>query len=139
MGTPLCATEIEVGQSPRLLWQGAIHVVHVGMYGRMDRPMTLWLRLYVVGEGEMHSEAAADYIAGFSRQMGVGDATVEFRSDPWFINEIWSTWFPLFEEHRGNVPSEKEFNATKTLDCTMVVTGKGPMNECSWKGSAGLP
>ena len=115
-------------------------IIHVGMSGKMRNPRTLWLQLYVAGDGNITSTGGAKYIADFSRRMGVGDASVEFRSDPWFISEIWRTWFPLFEERRGIPPTEQEFNASKTLRCFIVSRPDGTMtNECSWKNSARLP
>jgi hypothetical protein len=130
------------GANPRTVVIGGFkgNIVHVGMHGRMDFPMTLWLYLYVVGEGEISSNAGADYIALLSRQMGVRDATVQFRSDPWFISEIWRPWFPLFEQHRGIPPKKQEFDASKTLNCSVVWRPNGRRtNECSWKDVARLP
>jgi hypothetical protein len=127
------------GATPRPITIGSFNgtIAHVGMSGRMPTP---WLELYVVGTGIISSDAGAAFIAKFSHEMGVMDSTVELRSDPWFMNEIWRTWFPLFEEHRGNPPSEREFNATKTLNCVVVLTVSGKTtNECSWKGTAHLP
>jgi hypothetical protein len=127
------------GSDPRSVVIGGFKgkIVHAGMSGRMPMP---WLELYVVGTGALDSKAGAEYVADFSRQMGVNDSTIEFRSDPWFINEIWRTWLPLFEEHRGSPPSEEAFAATKTLDCFVVLTVQGKVtNECSWHGSETLP
>jgi len=128
------------GANPRPIAIGGFRgqIVHVGMEGRIQGPI-LWLRLYVVGNGEIRSEAGADYIAGFSRQMGVRYSTVEFRSDPWFINEIWRPWFPLFEENRGVPPNEQQFSATKTVSCKVFSRLDSTTNECSWKGVASLP
>jgi hypothetical protein len=126
------------GSNPRpiLLDNFKGRIVHLGMQGRMPKP---WLMLYVVGTGTMNAKTGADYIAAFNRQMGAQDSTVEFRSDPWFF-ESWSTWFPLFEEHRGDPPSETDFNATKTLRCNVLLkSAKGPLNYCGWKGSIRLP
>lgn len=130
------------GDNPRPFVIGGFkgHIVHIGMQGRMDRPLTVSLMLYVAGEGELSSDAGSEYIANFTRLMGVRYSTVEFRSDPWFINEIWSTWFPLFEQNRGIPPTEQEFNTTKTLKCYIVSRPDGTTtNECSWKGTARLP
>jgi hypothetical protein len=89
------------------------------MEGLMPKP---WLKLYVVGSGSIDSNAGAKYISDFSRRMGVTDSTIQFRSDPWFINEIWRTWFPLFDQHRGEPPNEADFKLTKTPDCFVVLT-----------------
>jgi hypothetical protein len=130
------------GSNPRRILLGTFtgKIVHVGMSGKMSSPRTVWLKLYVAGAGEIASDAGAEYIADFSSQMGVPYASVEFRSDPWFINEIWRPWFPLFEEHRGVPPTDQEFNSTKTLRCVMVERPNGTTtNECSWKGTTRLP
>lgn len=112
-------------------------IVHFGLSGRMPKP---WLQVYVVGTGTISAKAGADYIAAVARQMGLEDSTVEFRPDPWFINEIWGPWFPLFEQQRGEPPGEAEFNSTKTLRCFVVLTiYKTVTNTCSWKGSETLP
>jgi hypothetical protein len=133
------------GDNPRPVVIGGFKgkIVHVGMSGNIvaknGRPMTLVLQLYIVGNGELSFESGADYIASFNRQMGVTFSSVDFRSDPWFINEIWRTC-PLFEEHRGTPPNEQEFNTSKTLNCYIVSRHDGTTtNECSWKGTARLP
>lgn len=126
------------GSNPLPVALGAFRgeIVHVGMSGRMKTPRTLSLELYIAGHGEITSRAGSTYIADFSRRMEVGYSSVEIRSDPWFINEIWRPWFPLFEEHRGAPPSEQEFSASKTLRCVMVSRPDGTTtNECSWKGT----
>jgi hypothetical protein len=131
------------GSNPRPIAIGGFNgrIVHVGMAGRIRGPIqTLWLHLYVTGEGQISSDAGSEYIANFARQMGVRYATVEFRSDPWFINEIWITWFPLFEEHRGIPPFEQDFDASKTINCVTISRPDGTAtNECSWKGIERLP
>jgi hypothetical protein len=119
-------------------------IVHVGMEGNIvasgGRPMTLVLHLYVVGKGEINADAGADYIAGFNRRMGVNFSSVDFRSDPWFINEIWRPWFPLFEEHPGMPPNEQAFDASKNLNCFIILRPDGTKtNQCSWKGVERLP
>jgi hypothetical protein len=119
-------------------------IVHVGMSGNIvaknGMPSTLVLELYVVGNGEMSSDAGADYIATFNRHMGVTFSSVDFRSDPWFINEIWRPWFPLFEASRGTPPSEEEFASSKTLNCYMISRRDGTStNKCSWKDALHLP
>ncbi|MEO8097818.1 MAG: hypothetical protein ABI811_08965 [Acidobacteriota bacterium] len=124
------------GSNPRLVNIGGLNgkIVHVGMQGRMPRP---WVELYVVGTGTIDASASMKFIKGLREQIGSEAANVEFRSDPWFINEIWSTWFPLFEEFRGDPPSESEFSATKTLSCW---SGRTVNASCSWKsGTETLP
>lgn len=126
------------GVDPRILSIGEFkaRIVHTGMSGRMPTP---WLKLYVVGTGKIDSKAGAEFIARYSAQMGVTDSTIEFRSDPWFINEIWSTWLPIFEQHRGTPPTEEAFATTKTLKCDVVRTIQNDvMNNCSWRGSETL-
>ena len=134
------------GTNPRLISIGGFRgtIVHVGMSGNIVatnlRPMTLVLHLYVVGDGEINADAGADYIANFNRQMGVNFSSVDFRSDPWFINEIWRPWFPLFEEHRGNPPDEQMFDASKNLNCFIILRPDGTKtNQCSWKDAERLP
>jgi len=127
-----------MGSDPRPVVIGGLSgkLIHVGMEGRMPKP---WLELYVVGTGTLDAGAGAEYISKFSHDMDVTNSTVEFRSDPWFINEIWRPWFPLFEEHRGEPPSEAEFNQTKTLNCRMVLMySKTVSNKCSFEGSETL-
>jgi hypothetical protein len=109
-------------------------IVHVGMQGNKASPS---LMLYVMGEGAIKSDSAAQFIADFSRSVGVDDANVDFRSDPWFINEIWRPWFPLFEEHKGEPPSEAEFNRTKTLSCARSFTMFS--SKCTWTDVERLP
>jgi len=129
-----------IGINPRAIGIGEFKgkLVHVGMKGRMPMP---WLELYVVGTGTLDGKAGADYISNFSHAMGVNNSTVEFRSDPWFMNEIWRPWFPLFEEHRGEPPSEAEFSLTKTLTCLRLLTFNKTLvtNRCSFEGSETLP
>jgi hypothetical protein len=123
-----------VGINPRPIGIGEFKgkIVHVGMSGRMPKP---WLQLYVVGTGILDAKSGAEYISNFSHDIGVNNSTVEFRSDPWFMNEVWRPWFPLFEEHRGEPPSEAEFSETRTLDCMMVLTlNKTLANRCSFEG-----
>jgi hypothetical protein len=134
------------GTDPRLISIGGFRgtIVHVGMEGNIvaknGLPMTLVLHLYVVGDGEIDAEAGADYIASFNRQMGVNFSWVDFRSDPWFINEIWRPWFPLFVEHRGTPPDERTFNASKNLNCFIILRPDGTKtNQCSWKNAERLP
>jgi hypothetical protein len=127
-----------MGSDPRLVVIGGFRgkLVHVGMQGRMPKPS---LQLYVVGTGTLDAGAGAEYISNFSHEMGVDDSTVEFRSDPWFINEIWTPWFPLFEEHRGKPPSVAEFSQSKTLNCLRVLRfDKTVGNKCSFEGSETL-
>jgi len=137
---------ILAGENPRpvIINEFKGKIVHVGMSGNIvaknGHPMTLVLQLYVVGNGEINSDAGADYIASFNHRMGVNFSEVNFRADPWFINEIWRTWFPLFEEHRGTPPDEHTFDASKTLNCFIIFRPDGTKtNKCSWKGAARLP
>jgi hypothetical protein len=129
------------GSHPRPVVIGTFagKIVHVGMSGKMRNPRTLLLQLYVVGDGKITADAGAQYIASFSHQMGEIDSTVELRSDPWFINEIWRTWLPLFEEHRGTPPNEQDFDASKTLRCDALARSEGMTSKCSWKSTAALP
>lgn len=109
-------------------------IVHVFMQAQMPKPI---LELYLVGIGNINLDAAAEYSAAFNRQMGLNYSQVEFRSDPWFIHEIWTPWFPLFEEHRGEPPNEQAFNATKTLSCYVMLNLRHK-DECHWTGGIGL-
>jgi hypothetical protein len=127
-----------MGSDPRPVVIGGFSgkIIHVGMQGRMPKP---WLELCVVGTGTLDAGAGAEYISNFSHDMSVDDSTVEFRSDPWFMDEIWTPWFPLFEEHRGEPPSEAAYNLTKTLNCFRVLRwDKTVGNKCSFEGSETL-
>jgi hypothetical protein len=88
-------------------------VVHVDMHGRVGWPL---LRLYAVGTGTISAADNAGYARGLATRHGVREAWLEFRADPWFINEIWTPSFPVFDP-RGPIPTAEGFKATRTPYC----------------------
>jgi hypothetical protein len=122
------------GNDPRPIsignYQG--RMIHVGMAGRINWPLP---KLYVVGSGTIQSTEAAAYIRDLAARLGVGEATIEFRSDPWFIHEIWTPFFPLFDT-ADPVPTEEAFKASKTSACFYFTPTN---NRCSWEGDITVP
>ncbi len=84
------------GSDPRELRVGGYQgkIIHVAMQGRIDSPLP---HLYVVGSGTISSKDGAYYARALAARLGVSEAWIEFRADPWFINEIWTPFFPLFD------------------------------------------
>lgn len=122
------------GKDPRSItignYQGRI--IHIGMHGTIKSPLA---QLYVVGAGSISARDGAPYARDLAARLGVRESWIEFRADPWFINEIWTPFFPLFDTS-GPVPTEEEFKTTKTPFCSYFTPEN---NDCSWKGSITLP
>lgn len=98
------------GSDPRQIRIGDFRgkIIHVGMHGRVESPLP---QLYVVGIGTIPSKAGALYARELARRLGVYESWIELRADPWFINEIWTPFFPLFDA-ADLPPSEEAFKAT---------------------------
>jgi hypothetical protein len=60
---------------------------------------------------------------------------IEFRADPWFIDEIWRPFLPLFDTS-DSVPTEEMFKSTRTPYCSYFTPAN---NKCSWEGVVTLP
>ena len=128
------STVVLQGSDPRLIrvgdYQGRI--IQVGMHGRIESPLP---HLYVVGAGTISSKAAAYYARDLAARLNVRISWIEFRADPWFINEIWTPFFPWFDTS-GSVPTEEAFKKTKTQYCFYFTPTN---NKCSWEGDVTLP
>ena len=122
------------GSDPRPLRVGVYQgrIVHLAMHGRTDTPLP---RLYVVGSGTILSKDAAAYAKDLASRLNVSESRIEFRADPWFINEIWTPFFPLFDAP-GSPPTEEAFKRTKSAYCFYFSPAN---NKCSWVGSLTLP
>jgi len=122
------------GLDPRPLRVGNYEgrIIHVAMHGRIESPLP---RLYVVGSGTISSKDGASYARDLAARLGVRESWIEFRADPWFINEIWTPFFPLFDTS-GPVPTEEAFKETKTPYCCYFTPAN---NGCSWVGVVTLP
>ena len=122
------------GSDPRALRVGDYQgrVIHVEMHGRIESPLP---QLYVVGSGRISSKEGAAYAKDLAARLGVRESWIEFRADPWFINEIWTPFFPLFDA-AGPVPTEGAFKETKTPYCFYFTPTN---NKCSWDGFVSLP
>lgn len=122
------------GSDPRPIRVGGYQgrIVHVAMAGRTESPIP---ELYVVGIGTISSKDGASCARDVAAKLGVPRAWINFRADPWFISEIWTTFFPIFDTS-DPVPAEKAFKKTKTLYCSYVTPTN---NKCSWDGVATLP
>ena len=124
------------GSDPRQIQIGAYRgkIIHVDMSGRIDSPLP---ELFVVGTGMVSSKYAFAYTRTLATRLRVRASEIQFRADPWFIDEIWTPFFPLFDPS-GPVPSEEAFKATKTLSC-IYFNSKTASNRCSWEGLMALP
>lgn len=128
------STLVLQGSDPRTLRVGGYQgkIIHVAMHGRIDSPLP---RLYVVGSGTISSKDGAYYATELAARLGVSEAWIEFRVDPWFINEIWTPFFPLFDTS-DSAPTEEVFKKTKMPYCFYFTPTN---NKCSWEGLITLP
>lgn len=126
--------QVITGRDPRAFQVGGFvgRIIHVGMHGRVESPLP---RIYVVGAGEISAKEGSAYARELTGRLGVGNASIEFRGDPWFIAEIGTPFFPLFDA-TGAVPSEQEFTKTKAYVCSSLSRTN---NNCSWKDIVSLP
>lgn len=122
------------GSDPRPIRVGNYEgrIIHLAMQGRIDSPLP---ELYVVGTGILSSNDARSYDMTLAKRLGVSESSIQFRSDPWFINEIWTPFFPLFDAS-GPAPTEEMFKKTKTPYCFYFTPTN---NRCSWEGVLKLP
>ena len=122
------------GRDPRPIRAGnfAGRVIHIDQHGYVLTPL---IKLYVTGTGTMSSDDAAATAKDLATRLGVREVAIEYRADPWFIEEIWTPFFPLFDAP-GPVPAEQEFKATKTLQFSYLLPSH-PRG--SWKGLVTLP
>ena len=106
------------GSDPRPIRVGDYHglIIQVGMHGRIAGPLS---HLYVVGTGTIAAKDGAAYAREFAARLGVHASWIEFRADPWFIDEIWTPFFPFFDAS-GQVPSKAVFKTTKTPYCFYI-------------------
>jgi hypothetical protein len=122
------------GSDPREIRIGDFtgKIIQVGMHGRIESPLP---HLYVVGIGTISSKDGALYARELATRLAVHEAWIELRADPWFIDEIWTPFFPLFDTS-GSPPTEEAFKATKTPYCFYFTRSN---NKCSWEGVMALP
>jgi len=71
------------GKDPRPITIGTYQgtIIHVGVKGTMAC-------LYVVGQGSISATDGATYARDLAARLGANESWIEFRADPWFINEI---------------------------------------------------
>jgi hypothetical protein len=122
------------GSDPREIRIGDYHgkIIQIGMHGRIESPIP---QLYVVGSGRIRSKSGALYARDLTKRLGVRESWIEFRADPWFINEIWTPFFPLFDA-ADTPPTEEKFKVSKTPYCFCFTQTN---NQCSWDGIITLP
>ena len=122
------------GSDPRPIRIGGYQgrIIQVGMSGRIQSPLP---QLYVVGAGAISSKEAASYARDLAARLKVRESWIEFRADPWFIDEIWRPFIPLFDTS-DSVPTEEMFKSTRTPYCSYFTPAN---NKCSWEGVVTLP
>jgi hypothetical protein len=118
------------GSDPRQIRIGEFQgrIINVEMHGYIQLP---YPHLYIVGSGTILSKDGASYARDIATRLVVHESWIELRADPWFIDEIWTPFMPLFDAV-GPPPTEEAFKKTKTPWCSS-------WGDCSWTGALTLP